>query len=358
MNPNEIKCEICENGEEEDVTVFCVQCSQYFCAGCQRAHKKPRTTDGHEFVSVEMALEGKMKVSVVHCEKHPQYGVNTYCHQDQQAICSECVVDSHVPPSREIGQCGAEVQGGNLSICRQGFFLFLFFLFPPILMASALNNKVKKHDGNLSEAIKVITTTMVGVRKQAEATEEEIHSTIERLISLLRDREAALLSDVEAVKYQKEKELQLQKDELEFLLSGIRHAVLFGEAMMKEGSDTEIVTGHQQIVSRMTTLINEREKMEIEPVTEANIDFVGVDQIGSAIKDLGSVVTTKISIEQSTIEKPTWASYMINQSCFFQVILADQKGNKVSHEATKLAVKSLAVGVAGPSKTEVHLAPS
>ena len=151
--------------------------------------------------------------------------------------------------------------------------------------------------------------------------------------------------------------MQLQKDELEFLLSGIRHAVLFGEAMMKEGSDTEIVTGHQQIVSRMTTLTNEREKAQLEPVTEANIDFVGVDQIGSGIKDLGTFVT-KISIEQSTIEKPTWTSYMINQACFFQVILADQKGNKVSHEATKLAVKSLAVGVAGPSKTEVHLTPS
>ena len=188
----------------------------FFCAGCQRAHKKPRTTAGHEFVSVEMAREGKMKVSVVHCEKHPQYGVNTYCHQDQQAICSECVVDSHVPPSREIGQCGAEVQGGNLSICRQGFFLFLFFLFPPILMASALNNKVKKHDGNLSEAIKVITTTMVGVRKQAKVTEEEIHSTIERLISLLRDREAALLSDVEASSTKRRRNCSCRRMSLSF----------------------------------------------------------------------------------------------------------------------------------------------
>jgi len=51
---------------------------------------------------------------------------------------------------------------------------------------------------------------MVGVREQAKATEDKIHSTIERLISLLRDREVVLINDVETIKHQKEKELQLQ----------------------------------------------------------------------------------------------------------------------------------------------------
>ena len=61
---DEIKCEICEDGED-DATSFCVPCVMYFCAGCQRAHKKPRVSAGHEFVSVEKALKGKMKVSIV-----------------------------------------------------------------------------------------------------------------------------------------------------------------------------------------------------------------------------------------------------------------------------------------------------
>ena len=101
----------------------------------------------------------------------------------------------------------------------------------------------------------MIAATMSGVREQAKATEVEIQSTIERLISaaigMLRDREVVLINDVETIKHQKEKELQLQKDEVEFLLAGIRHAVLFSEAMMKEGSDTEIVASHHQVVARM-----------------------------------------------------------------------------------------------------------
>jgi len=89
---------------------------------------------------------------------------------------------------------------------------------------------------------------MSEVREQAKVKENEIHSTIEKFIStvtgMLRDREAVLISDVETVRHQKEKELQLQKDELEFLLWDSTGSIVQREAMMKEGSDTEIVAGH------------------------------------------------------------------------------------------------------------------
>ena len=199
---------------------------------------------------------------------------------------------------------------------------------------------------------------MSEVREQAKATEDEIHSTIERLISLLRDREVVLINDVETIKHQKEKKLQLQKDEVEFLLAGIRHAVLFSEAMMTEGSDTEIVASHHQVVARMATLTGEREKAQLEPVTEAEIKFIGGEgnQQDSAIRELGVVVVaTGISAEQSTIETPqTGNKSQINQAYSFKVILVDKKGNKVSKEGISKAAKGLAVEVAGPSQVKVH----
>ena len=79
----------------------------------------------------------------------------------------------------------------------------------------------------------------------------------------------------------------MQKDELEFLLSGIRQAVMFSEAMMKEGSNVEIVAGHHQVVSRMATLTSEREKSQLEPVTEAQVEFVGGRHVISQFCDQG-----------------------------------------------------------------------
>ena len=202
----------------------------------------------------------------------------------------------------------------------------------------------------------MIAATMSGVREQTKAIEDKIHSTIERLISLLRDREVVLINDVETMKHQKEKELQLQKDEIEFLLAGIRHAVLFSEAMMKEGSDTEIVASHHQVVARMATLTREREKAQFEPVTDAEIKFIGGQgsQLDSAIREFGAVVAIGISAEQSIIETPqTRSNSQINQAYSFKVILVDKKGNKVSKEVVNKAVKGLAVEVAGPSKVKV-----
>ena len=202
----------------------------------------------------------------------------------------------------------------------------------------------------------MIAATMSGVREQAKVTEDDINSTIERLISLLRDREVVLINDVETIKYQKEKELQLQKDEVEFLLSGIRQAVLFSEAMMKEGSDTEIVASHHQVVARMATLTREREKAQLEPVTDAEIKFIGGNQLDSAIRELGAVVVTSgISGEQSMIETlQTGNKSQINQAYSFKVILVDKKGNKAPKEVVIKAVKGLAVEAAGPSKVKVH----
>jgi len=81
----------------------------------------------------------------------------------------------------------------------------------------------------------------------------------------------------------------------------------------------------------MATLTSEREKAQLEPVTEA------------------------IFAQQLIVETLTGSNHhRINQASSFKVILVDKKGNKVSREVTKLAVKNLAVGVTGPSKVKVH----
>ena len=205
----------------------------------------------------------------------------------------------------------------------------------------------------------MIANTMVGVLEQAKVTEDEIHSTINRLIAsvigMLRDREAVLVSEVETIKHHQEKELQMQKDELEFLLSGIRHAVLFSEAMVKEGSDIEIVAGHHQVVARMATLTRERENAELEPVTGAELEFDGeVEQLSTVIKNLGAVFATGISAEQSIIVAHSESHHQINQAYSFKIIFVDQKGTKIqtAKERNK-AVKGLGIVVTGPSKVQV-----
>ena len=105
----------------------------------------------------------------------------------------------------------------------------------------------------------------------------------------------------------------------------------------------------------MATLTSEREKAQLEPVTEAQIEFVGVEEgvelVSSVIKELGTVESTGIFAEQSTIEMPTGSTYhQINQAYSFKVILV----NQTSSETMRQSIKDLAVEVSGPSKVKVN----
>jgi len=133
----------------------------------------------------------------------------------------------------------------------------------------------------------------------------------------VNEREAQLLSEVETVRHEKEKELVSQKNHLEFFLVGIRESTQFGEVLVKEGSESEIVASQKEVVSRLTTLGQEKEKSPMEPATNSTIVFEGdaggLRQVGEAIEGFGSVVSKDISAEKSTAEGQRSGSVSINQ---------------------------------------------
>jgi len=144
---------------------------------------------------------------------------------------------------------------------------------------------------------------------------------------------AQLLSDVETARHEKEKELVSQKHHLEFLLVGIRESTQFGEVLVKEGSESEIVASQKDVVSRLFTLGQEKEKSQMEPVTDSTIVFDGggeIGLVGEVFKGFGSVVSKDISAEKSYVEGQRSGSVIINHSISFKVNVIDKKGNRVT----------------------------
>jgi len=80
---------------------------------------------------------------------------------------------------------------------------------------------VKSHDGDLAQAISGVYKVIEEVNARAKQVEMEIQAACEKLREMANEREAQLLSEVETVRFEKEKELLDQKHHLEFLLIGI-----------------------------------------------------------------------------------------------------------------------------------------
>ena len=175
---------------------------------------------------------------------------------------------------------------------------------------------MKDHDGSLAQAISAVDKVIGEVATQAKQVEKEIHSACEKLREMVNEREAQLLSEVETVRHEKEKELVSQKHHLEFLLVGIRESTQFGEVLVKEGSESEIMASQKEVVSRLTSLGHEKEKSQMEPATDSTIVFErdeGLRQVEKVIKVFGSVVSRDISAEKSSIEGQPSGSISINQ---------------------------------------------
>ena len=98
---------------------------------------------GHEFVSVDKALKGKMKASVVYCKDHPHLEINTYCHTDKQAICLECHFDFH--KGHEVDRLINVVQGfkEEISVLANKVSSFFFPSSPSSIIFHSMNDETR-----------------------------------------------------------------------------------------------------------------------------------------------------------------------------------------------------------------------
>jgi len=94
LDVNKIMCELCDG--LTPAQGFCQQCAQHTCKTCQRIHKKARSSQSHEFVTVDESLVAGLKGwRLLICTNHSTQEINSFCRDCQEAVCPQCAVDFH-----------------------------------------------------------------------------------------------------------------------------------------------------------------------------------------------------------------------------------------------------------------------
>ena len=136
--------------------------------------------------------------------------------------------------------------------------------------------------------IKTVIATMNEVRVQGKDALCEVEAVFKKLHEELDQRKAKVIEDVKSTTRQKEKELLFQKDDLEFVVVGLRHVLEVGEVTLSEGSEGDIVVGKVQIAQRVATLLGI--SLSSEPVCDEIIAFeAGWELSVKSIREIGSV---------------------------------------------------------------------
>lgn len=94
----------CNNSDEGDDCLqpeeFCLDCCEYYCKACSKAHRKSKVSRSHEQVALDDLTDRMLKKALIksaspNCWQHKEEKMVLYCDTCQCAICSACSRDDH-----------------------------------------------------------------------------------------------------------------------------------------------------------------------------------------------------------------------------------------------------------------------
>jgi len=221
-----MKCDLCE---DEDGTMFCVECNQNLCAGCSRGHKRGRATATHDIVTLKEALTGTTALpKIPRCQKHVGYEVDTYCQTCNEAVCSKCAVEKHsghtfCPLIEVTGPLQDQIAGYTIIITRR--------------------------EEEASKAVATLDGSINRIEEYCSAVENEIATFSSTLHAAVDARVALLVSEMQDKGDQLRKTAIQEKGDAESATVQFREFCTFTEGFLAQGTPLVIAGAHQMVRS-------------------------------------------------------------------------------------------------------------
>uniref|UniRef100_A0A8C3P5N1 RING-type E3 ubiquitin transferase n=1 Tax=Chrysemys picta bellii TaxID=8478 RepID=A0A8C3P5N1_CHRPI len=234
-------CTSCEDNAEANG--FCVECVEWLCKTCIRAHQRVKFTKDHtvrqkEEVSPEAV--GVNSQRPVFCPYHKKEQLKLYCETCDKLTCRDCQLLEHKEHRYQSKlhifiQLVADDTGLNNS-------KYLFFTYR--ILEANQNQKQVEQD------IKVaIFTLMVEINKKGKAL-------LHQLESLSKDHRIKLLQ---------------QQQEVASLSKQLEHVMNFSKWAVSSGSSTALLYSKRLITYRLRYLL--RARCDASPVTNTTVQF-------------------------------------------------------------------------------------
>jgi len=220
-----VKCEGCKG--DEDATVHCVDCQEYFGPACLIPHRRGKLSAAHQQIPLEDALAGNATVKrIPRCQKHVGYEIDTYCKTCNDAVCSKCAVEKHsghsfCPLTQVTGPIQDQIAGYTITIAKREE--------DARKAIDTLNGTIDRIEDHRGTAEKDIATLFVS-----------IHTTVDA-------RHAQILQQMQDKANQLRKTAIQEKGEAESATVQFREFHSFTEGMLAQGTPLEIAGTHKMV---------------------------------------------------------------------------------------------------------------
>ena len=225
-----------DHDEPQKAVSYCPQCPGAICEECVQVHRSKKIYKSHTTVPLSKAVSESSiarKVAFV-CEKHAEKQ-RLYCLECEELICPLChSVGGH--KSHSVLFVDGEVGEKNKSTLKS-------------CLASAERSITKT-----TAALAQVEGSIDVLHQQSENTRAEISEVVDRLITVLRARQTALVGEVDQLEDREGRELLKQKEKLNQRLTELKQFYLLTKDLLQHGMPEEQICLKKNVVQRIAAI--------------------------------------------------------------------------------------------------------
>ena len=250
----EVKCDECD--EDEPVVAYCPECNMFFCQICNELHKRSKRFRGHGIVPLTELRSNKdvqlpAKVKIPPCKDH-NYELNHYCETCDKLVCLYCTVKEHIGHNHDTVNNMATKHRNELNE-----------------VTAPLDEMIR----DLSEAHDNLDEMKKKVRRQGNEVDKKIDQHYNELIQRLMKQKEQLKQQAHNAVSQKEKQLTVQQEEVEYAQAEVLSMKELKDAIEKS-SDQEALSAKKQMIDCMQQITDKFNKLNTDPLQSATMEFL------------------------------------------------------------------------------------
>ncbi|XP_033370177.1 transcription intermediary factor 1-alpha isoform X2 [Parus major] len=244
-------CTSCEDNAEAHG--FCVECVEWLCKTCIRAHQRVKFTKDHtvrqkEEVSPEAV--GVTSQRPVFCPYHKKEQLKLYCETCDKLTCRDCQLLEH----------------------KEHRYQFIEEAFQnQKVIIETLITKLMEKTKYIKYTGKQIQNRILEVNQNQKQVEQDIKVAIFTLMVEINKKGKALLHQLETLAKEHRMKLLQQQQEVAGLSKQLEHVINFSKWAVSSGSSTALLYSKRLITYRLRYLL--RARCDPSPVTNNTIQF-------------------------------------------------------------------------------------
>ncbi|XP_069484845.1 transcription intermediary factor 1-alpha [Ambystoma mexicanum] len=261
-------CTSCEDNAEAQG--FCVECVEWLCKTCVRAHQRVKFTKEHtvrqkEEVSPEAA--GVTSQRPVFCPFHKKEQLRLYCETCDKLTCRDCQLQEHKEHRYQ--------------------FIEEAFLGQKVVIDTLINKLMEKNK-YIKFTGEQIQNRIHEINQNQKQVEQDIKVAIFTLMVEINKKGKALLHQLESLAKDRRMKLLKQQHEVAGLSSQLEHVVGFSKWAVSSGSSTALLYSKRLITYRLRHLL--RARCDATPITNSVQFQCDANSWAQHIFHLGSLV--------------------------------------------------------------------